>query len=79
MDNSALLMIDMQKGFLHPDGTMSWEDTESVIQNCLKALQTARQNVLSTLGLLAKAEDFVPSKTRYLLVFPPSSSVPHLS
>ncbi len=44
MDNSALLMIDMQKGFLHPDGTMYWEDTESVIQNCLKALHTARQN-----------------------------------
>ena len=44
MDNSALLMIDMQKGFLHPDGTMYWEDTESVIQNCLKSLHTARQN-----------------------------------
>ena len=44
MDNSALLMIDMQKGFLHPDGTMYWEDNESVIQNCLKALYTARQN-----------------------------------
>ncbi len=43
MDTSALLMIDMQKGFLDPNGTMFWEETKSFIQNCMKVLEIARQ------------------------------------
>lgn len=40
---SALIVIDMQNAFLHPDGEHFYADAPSVAPNCLELLERARQ------------------------------------
>ena len=40
---SALIVIDMQNAFLHPEGEHHYADAPSVVPNCLALIERARQ------------------------------------
>ena len=62
---SALLVIDMENGFVHPEGGHWIRFAQSMVPNCVRAVELARAQGIPVFKRLSRADGSDVELTRY--------------